>query len=222
MSKVAIYKHMASMNELKSRIEELEVDLRYRDDQIKELRGDNSRAYDLVAEMNEQVEDGNSLIDSWIEAFGMEQNDDGEWAFRPDQVRDAYNDLFEKHDKMVRQWNKFVDDYNRTVAPRGLGRPLEASDAQIREVRKLRKAKTSLRGIAKQTGLGLGTVRTIVGKDAGTDRTGKRTNVLRKREIDKMRAAEYRVRKHARDLLPKRITETRKRGETLIKAAKGL
>ena len=158
------------MNELKSRIEELEVDLRYRDDQIKELRGDNSRAYDLVAEMNEQVEDGNSLIDSWIEAFGMEQNDDGEWAFRPDQVRDAYNDLFEKHDKMVRQWNKFVGDYNRTVAPRGLGRPLEASDAQIREVRKLRKAKTSLRGIAKQTGLGLRTVRTIVDKDADTGR----------------------------------------------------
>ena len=32
----------------------------------------------------------------------------------------------------------------------------------------------------------------------------------------------YRVRKRARDSLPKRITETRKRGEALVKAAKGL
>ncbi len=99
---------------------------------------------------------------------------------------------------------------------------LQASDAQIKEVRKLRKTKTSLRAIAEQTGLGFGTVRTIVGQDAGTDRTSKRTNLLRKREIDRQRAADYRVRKRARDLLPKRITETRKRGVALIKAAKGL
>ncbi len=82
--------------------------------------------------------------------------------------------------------------------------------------------KTSLRTIAEQTGLGLRTVRTIIDKTVGTDRTGKRTNLLRKREIDRLRAAEYRVRKRARDLLPKRIAETRKRGEALVKAAKGL
>jgi hypothetical protein len=213
---------MTSIDKLKARIEELEVDLRYRDDQIKELRQDNSRASDLVAEMREHVEDGNALIESWIESFGMQLNEDGKYSFGRELLLDQHSKLLETHSKLLRQWNKFVGDYNRTVAPRGLGRPLLASDAQAKEVRKLRKAGISLRGIAEQTGLGLRTVRTILGKDAGTDRTSRRTNLLRKREIDRQRAAEYRVRKRARDSLPKRISETQKRGEDLIKAAKGL
>jgi len=215
---------MTSIDKLKARIEELEVNLRHRDDQIKELRQDNSRAIDLVAEMREHVEDSNALTDSWIEVFEMEQNDDGAWIFdrRQSKIWDDYSKLLEKHTKLVRNWNKFIGDYNAMVAPRGLGRPLQASDAQVKEVRKLRKAKASLRTIAQQTGLGVRTVRTVVGKDASTDRASKRTNLLRKREIDRLRAAEYRVRKRGRDLLPKRITETRKRGEDLVKAAKGL
>ena len=222
MSKVSINGHMASNNELRGRIEELEFDLRHRDDQIKELREERRRAVDLVDEMRQHVEDANELIESWTEAFDMELKDDGMWHFQPDEVADAYGILFKRHEKLVRQWNKFVGDYNSTVAPRALGRPLQASEAQIKEASKLRKAGKSLRAIAAATGLGLRTVRTIVEKDAGTGRVGKRTNLLRKREFDRLRAAEYRSRKRMRDQLPKRITETRKRGEELIKAAKGL
>ena len=92
----------------------------------------------------------------------------------------------------------------------------------MKEVRKLRKAGRSLRAIAGQTKLGLSTVRTIVEKDKGTGRTSKRTNLLRKKEFDRLRAADYRTRKKARDQLPKRITGTLKRGEELVRAAKGL
>ena len=222
MSKVSINGHMNDIDELKGRIEELTVDLRHRDEQIKELRKERSQAVDLVDEMREHVEDANALIDSWKEAFDMELKDDGMWYFQPDKIATAYSILFEKHEKLVREWNKFVGDYNRTVAPRGLGRPLGASEAQVKNVRKLSKGGTSLRSIAEQTGLGLRTVRTIIEKDAGTGRASKRTNLLRRREIDRMRAAEYRVRKRARDQLPKRITEIRKQGEALVKAAKGL
>ncbi len=222
MLKVATYAHMTSMKELKARIEEIEVDLRYRDDQIKELRQERTRAFDLVDEMREQVEAGNDLIESWIEAFDMELKEDGLWAFDALKIMDNHEKLNEAHNKLIRQWNKFVGEYNSAVAPRDLGRPLQASEAQVKEVRKLRKAKGSLRAIAEKTGLGLQTVRTIVGKDAGTDRTGKRANLLRKREINRLRAAEYRAQKRTRDQLPKRITETRKRGEELVKAAKGL
>lgn len=212
------------MKELRGRVEELQADLRYRDDQIKELREECGRAIDLVAEMREHVEDSNALIDSWIEVLGMEQNDDGVWIFdgKQSKVWEAFSKLFEEQEKLLRQWNKFVGDYNSTVAPRGLGRPLQASEAQIKEVRKLRKAGNSLRTIAAQTGLGLRTVRTIVDKDAGTGRIGKQTNLLRKRVFDKLRAAEYRSRKRTRDQLPKRIAETLKHGDELIKAAKGL
>ncbi len=222
MLKVSTYAHMTSMKELKARVEELEVDLRHRDDQIKELRQEHSQAVDLVDEMREQVEAGNDLIESWIEAFDMELQEDGLWAFDSLKILDNYEKLNEAHNKLIRQWNKFVGEYNGAVAPRDLGRPLQASEAQVKEVRKLRKAKASLRAIAEKTGLGLQTVRTIVGKDAGTDRTGKRANLLRKREIDRLRAAEYRAQKRARDQLPKRITETLKRGDELVKAAKGL
>jgi hypothetical protein len=45
---------------------------------------------------------------------------------------------------------------------------------------------------------------------------------LRKREIDRLRAAEHRAQKRTRDQLPKRIAETRKHGDELVKAAKGL
>ncbi len=56
----------------------------------------------------------------------------------------------------------------------------------------------------------------------GADRTSKQTNLLRKREFDRLRAADYRARKKARDQLPNRINQTLKRGEELVKAAKGL
>ena len=215
---------MTSVDDLKVQIEELEADLQRRDDQIKELRKERNQARELVDEMREQIEDGNALIDSWIEVFRLEQDDDGVWRFdsRQSELWDAYAGLLERHNKLVRQWNKFVGDYNNTVAPRNSGRPLQASDAQVKEVRKLRKAGLSLRLIAGQTALGLRTVRTIVEKDQGTDRTSKRTNLLRKHEFGRLKAADYRARKKARDQLPRRINETLKRGEELVKAAKGL
>ena len=90
------------------------------------------------------------------------------------------------------------------------------------EVRRLRKDGLSLRLIAAETNLGLRTVRTIVGKDAGTDRTSKREAEKRKRMLDKMRAREWRDRKRSLDQLPKRIDATQREGEELIKASKGL
>jgi hypothetical protein len=190
--------------------------------QIKEAQKERAEALNLVDEMGEQVEDANALIESWIEAFDMVQTDDGLWTTQPSQLRDEYAALVEEHQKLVRDWNRFVGEYNSTVAPRDLGRPLQASDDQVKQVRKLRKKGVSLRAIAAETGLGLRTVRTITEKDSGIDRTSKRTNLLRRRELDRLRAAEYRSRKRTRDQLPKRVNETLKRGEALVKAAKGL
>jgi lambda repressor-like predicted transcriptional regulator len=56
----------------------------------------------------------------------------------------------------------------------GAGRPIAASDTQQIAVRKMRKAGTSLRKIARDTSLGLQTVRTVLGRPAGKDRTLKR------------------------------------------------
>jgi len=206
------------------RIAELEANLKRRDEQLKETREERTEALLLVDAMREQVKESAELIDGWIETFDMTQGENGNWIFDPNQGKlwEAYSDLLDRHQKLARDWNKFVGEYNATVTGRDLGRPLAASDAQVKDVLKRRKDGASLRAIASATSLSLRTVRTIVEKDQGTGRTSKRTNELRRREFDRLRAAAYRARKKARDQLPKKITETRDSGAALIKAAKGL
>ena len=118
---------MARINELKARIEELEIDLRRRDETIKELREEMSRIGDLLNSMRDQIEDGDSLIESWIEAFEMELADDGMWHFDDTKsgLLDNYCTLYEAHQKLIRDWNKFTSEYNAVIAPAGesRGRP---------------------------------------------------------------------------------------------------
>jgi hypothetical protein len=208
---------MSTKQELQTRVDELEAELKQRDEKIAELRAELQQAVEMVDDMRQEVEDGNAVIDSWIEVFRLEQDDGGIYQFDSGQSKlwDEHLTLLKAHNKLINDWNRFVGQYNQVVAPRPPGRPLAASDAQVADVLKRHKAGASLRAIAAATGLGLRTVRSIL---AGS----KRTAELRKREFDKHRAADYRARKKARDALPKRITETRTRGDELVKAAKGL
>ena len=128
--------------------------------------------------------------------------------------------MVDKHNALVREWNRFVPEYNAMVRPRNVGRPLAASDAQVAEVLKLHKAGGSLRGIAEDTSLGLATVRTIVSQKDGTDRTTVKH--LERIAPDRAAAARWRARKRTRDALPKRINETLAKGRELVKEAKGL
>ncbi len=220
MSKPDIYGHMST----DERIAELEANLKRRDEQLKEAREERAEALLLVDAMREQVKESGELIDGWIETFDMTRGENGNWIFDPKQGKlwEAYSDLLDRHQKLARDWNKFVGEYNVTITARDLGRPLAASDAQVKDVLKRRKDGASLRAIASAMSLSLRTVRTIVDNDQGTGRTSKRTNELRRREFDRLRAAAYRARKKARDKLPKKITETRDSGAALVKAAKGL
>jgi hypothetical protein len=78
----------------------------------------------------------------------------------------------------------------------------------------------SLRAIAEETSLTLRTVRTIIGRAQGTDRTTMKH--LARIDPDRARAASWKARKRTRDALPKQINESLKTGRELIKAAKGL
>jgi hypothetical protein len=113
--------------------------------------------------------------------------------------------------------------YNATVTPkRGIGRPLGATDAQIAKVRTLAASKTSVRGIASATGLGVRTVRTILDKIHKRDRTTRHEHALKRQVLDKLRHAEWRAQKRAIEAMPKRITDVQERGAELLKASKGL
>jgi DNA-binding NarL/FixJ family response regulator len=202
-------------------IKDLEAELKQRDEHIAELREEINEAEELVGRMEEQVKDADALIETWIEGFEMSPDpEDG--IYRP-HFDETHDELHEKYVALVRRWNKFVGDYNAVVVPkaRGQGRPLHASEAQVAEVLRLRKAGKSLRWIAEELTLSLSTVRTIVGKADGTDRTSKRQE-MRRLELNRHDVAAYRARRRTRDGLGKRITAVLKEGRELLKAAKGL
>jgi hypothetical protein len=96
-------------------------------------------------------------------------------------------------------------EMQRRCEPQPIGRPLHAGEAQCIAVQPLRKAGTSLRGIGAQAGLGVRTVRTIIARTDGTDRTSKRVTTLR--ELNRQRMISWRARKRTRDSLPKRVTD---------------
>jgi hypothetical protein len=199
------------------RVADLESELRQRDDKIKELRDELDERNRLVDEMREYIEDHRQALENWIEVFDMHQDDAGVWRYDPRQMdlAKSYVDLCDVHNKLVGKWNKFVGIYNQKIDPQPPGRPLAASEAQIDDVLKRRKAGESLRGIAAATGLGVKTVRSVL---SGSERTAK----LRRAEFNRQRAAAFRARHNRAKQLEKDVTDLGKRSAALIKAAKGL
>jgi hypothetical protein len=220
------------------RVVELEDKLKERDERIKELRRELGEAEELISDMRDQVESANSVIDSWIEAFGMVQDNKGVWQW--DEWMDRWARMNKQHEALARKWNQFVPDYNTVVlkGKRNVGRPLGADEEQVAQVRKLRKSGMSLRGIAAQMDLKLSAVRTIVNRDDGGDRMTKKrwqklhpgekweertyTPVGKLSRVDPRQFKEEPWRTRTRASLPKRITETLERGAEVVKAAKGL
>lgn len=207
-----------------TRIADLDAELKIRDEKIRMLQSELGEARDMVDRLREQVEDAHQMVEQWISVFDMTQDDAGIWQFdrRQTDLWNKYEALLDRHSKLVRQWNKYTTAFNAKVAPQNIGRPLGASDAQQAEVLKLRKAGKSLRAISQSTGLGFRTVRTIVAKEAGTDRTTKRYQELRRMEFDRQRAAAFRARKKAMETIPKAVAASQKQATKLVKEAKGL
>ena len=195
-------------------------ELRQRDRQVAELRDERDAASQLVGQMRERLEDNHALIESWIEAFELQIGDDGLYHWPSKSIRQEHDRLIDDYNALLRDWNKHVASFNAVVAPKEVGRPLAASDAQCVEVRKLHKRGASLREIADDTSLTLRTVRTILGRDTRTDRT----SVKRLTRIDPDRAAmnSHKARRRTRDALPNQIGEAIKTNVALLKAAKGI
>ncbi len=100
-----------------------------------------------------------------------------------------------------------------------MGRPLQASQAQCKEVLRLHKSGASLRAIAENTSLSLSTVRTIVGRQTGARTTRKRMERIMP---DRLNEASWNARLRSRKALPRQINESLKTGDALTKEAKGL
>jgi hypothetical protein len=200
-------------------IGELEDEIKARDRRIEELRTEIDEQRDLISRLREHAEDYNACIEQWCETFGMQMADDGAWTWEP--FWDEHHKTIDDYNDLVRDWNKYLPLINGCARPRG--RPLAASEAQVAEVKRLRKSGRSLRGIVDDTNLGLNTVRTIVGMINGTDRTTvKHRQRLGRIELDRTRLARQRRQKRTGDVLPRRAQRLVETGQKLIKEAKGL
>jgi hypothetical protein len=195
------------------KIGELQDQVKHRDRRIEELRREIDELRDLVRRMEENIEDGDNVLESWRDVFQMEEAEDG-WTWKP--FLNEHNALCDGYNELVNRWNKVVPLLNN----RPVGRPLGASDAQVAQVLKLHKAACSLRGIAEETGLGLNTVRTIVGRKTGTDRTTKRHR--ERIVLDRRQVASQKRRRRTGNALPKRAQRVVEQGRALLKEAKGL
>jgi hypothetical protein len=152
------------------RIAELEDALKDRERRIAELRAEVNDQNKLITELREEIEEGDAIIARWEEVYELAPGKE------PGTVTDAplvakHNDLVDRHGELVRGYNRLVGIIRSRVAPRPMGRPLAASKAQRERILGLRKAGRSLRWIAEETNLGLQTVRTVIDKKNGVDRT---------------------------------------------------
>jgi DNA repair exonuclease SbcCD ATPase subunit len=178
------------------RIGDLEDELKAANKRISELKAERDAVGKTISAMIEQVQDARDQIDQWIEAFHMTQNEKGEYDLT--EYHKALDQTIDKYENLRTRWNRFVGEYNATVAPvrRNFGRPIAAGPAQQDEVRKLRAAGHSLRDIAEEKNLSVRTVRTIVDKKTRTDRG----TMARLERIlpDKFQAAKERLGKRMR------------------------
>lgn len=194
--------------------------LRHRDQTIAELRSELDEANDLIRRFDEYEDDFRATIESYRDIFHMAPaDDDSGWTNAPFLA--SYHGLVDRYNDLRKRWNKAVPILNAGM--KDIGRPLAASEAQIVEVISSHMIGDSLREIVEATSLSMQTVRTIVGRQHGTDRTTKvRKQKVARIEIDKLEQAHWKRQKRDGDALPKRVQAVIETGQALVKEAKGL
>ena len=103
---------------------ELEDQIKGLERRTDELRAERDAANALIGRMRESIETAQSMVESFVYSFDMQERADGVLEWSEDCWEDKYYEL-------LSDWNKFVPQYNAVVAPRlrNFGRPLLASDA---------------------------------------------------------------------------------------------
>ena len=168
--------------------------------------------------MEEHLQDGDVYLEDWISTFGMVKNADDYWRW--DDFVDRHKKNIDDYEELRAKYNKLVGRFNKHIARlQPIGRPLGASEAQEADVVKRHKRGESLRNIAEETNLGLRTVRTIVGRANGTDRTTVRRRMrlgLEPKPVSDL------SRQRSIKALPRRVNALLNDKAELLKEAKGL
>lgn len=185
-------------------------------DELGQMRNLVTAMREHVEKADAQIEKSNEIIRRRIEDFEMMVTDNGrEWK---DGLIDRYNNLTTEYNKLVKKWNRYVVSLK---AVRPTGRPLQASESQQAQVRKLRKAGLILRDIALETNLSIQTVRTITSRKEDVDQPNKKRSELRKNKLSCQRTISWRPGERTRDTLAHQI-KVLQDGEDLLKDSRDL
>jgi uncharacterized coiled-coil protein SlyX len=203
-------------DKLGQRIGDLERELRFKDDRIRELKDEIDRNRQVCARLEEHLQEQDEYLETFITTFGLTLDDDGKWGngeFIREHIEniDEFNDLVDRYNKLVRDFNHYA------VRPQPVGRPIAASETQQKQIIKHHKAGKSSRWIAEEMTLSRRTVTTIIGKRDGTDRTAAKH---RERVGLEPKRRDWRPASIKR--LPRRATQHFEKGRELLKEAKGL
>jgi hypothetical protein len=213
---------MAIEQGLEEQLRQRDDELKQRDRRITELKNEIEELRERNQTLRQNAREWQEQFEWWKEAFSMVLDDDGKWSWAP--FVDEHDKAIDDDVGLLREWNKMVGEYNslaRVMFEEGTlrdrGRPLAATEEQRRIVFESHEEGRSLRECADDAGVGLQTVRTLLGKVDGTDRTSRRLTKYRKKEMDRLRLASWKGRKRTRDALPKRLHEQSKKTGELLK-----
>jgi hypothetical protein len=201
---------MDTIESLKATIDGLKDEIAAKDRRIGELRKDVELERKIVADLRELIEEYQEWIGRFEEGWEITRTNDG--TLTSEGGWDAAREYVDKYNELVRRWNR----YAATIQP--VGRPIEASDAQEQEVVALRKKGVSLRGITKQTGLGLKTVRTIIAHAERNDTGTQRRAAALRIKIDRQPLIRLEARRKTRDMVRRQLGKLKKRAKELAKA----
>jgi hypothetical protein len=112
-----------------------------------------------IAALRRQLEALARARDDDANPLGSRQLKLGRWQAKVEQ------DLATLLDGLL-DLERRLDQLGAPETPRPAGRPLAASETQVAEVRRLRANGASLRAVARSSGLGLKTVRTILARES--------------------------------------------------------
>ena len=217
----------------KNRTKTDQNELEQRDRRIKELleerdeeRAENAKLHERVDELVESLEEWARIFDGWEEAYGDLAT---EWQRLDQRLEDDFH-LRAGRNALARENAALADlvDERRlagTLNKREPGRPIAADAEQRAEVFRLHDEGVSGREIAAELELGRQTVRTLLGKITGRDRTSRMLTIKRLMRKDRTKpvplnrkaVASLRARKRMRDAWPKRLASQRKRSEELVR-----
>jgi ribosomal protein L13E len=208
----------AELRERKTEVADLNREYELGQRRIAELKDEIDRLRALVKRAYEDVlESKTHLIENWIQALDLERDAEGLWGWPEKRTPwDLLAEWADKYNQLLRDWNKFVPEYNDAVRPpRKVGRPIAATEEQIADVKKRRARGRSLREIAEDTGLSLRTVRTIVEKEIGLCRVHLERIAMDRNEIRRIKAKQQ-----AAAAIPKRINSWLEEADEFVSEAR--